>query len=86
MKGFGRVRRRGTGLRGTCFIFMNDHEDIFFYLEEHALMNPSLARVFIKEVNGVYFELLGSTGGDVWLALLPCWPSSVPVSLMETPE
>lgn len=49
-------------------------------------MNQSLPGMFIKEVNGVYFELLGNTGRDVWLALLPCWPSSVPVSLMETPE
>lgn len=65
---------------------MKDYKDIFFSLEMHALMNQSLPGMFIKEVNGVYFELLGNTVRDVWLALLPCWPSSVPVSLMETPE
>lgn len=46
----------------------------------------TIAGTFIKEVNEVYLELLGNSARDVRLALLPCWPSSVPVSLMETPE
>lgn len=56
------------------------------FLFRITLMNQSLPGMFIKELNVEYFELLGNTGRDVWLALLPCWPSSVPVSLMETPE